>query len=406
MPVYKYVAINSQRQRVKGKFIAEDERDLAAALAKNNLYLQSARLYKEGTPSAFFTMGTGKVSMHDLTGFCRHIAIMITAGIPVPDCLESLKKQSYSGYFRSILAVVYDDVKGGAMLSEAFEKHKKVIPNFFRSMVHVGEASGRLDTVFVALADYYESDASIKRKARSALVYPMFLLAMTVGIVALMLAFIIPTFKDALADLDVEITGYTKVVYDLSDFLLEYGRYLILGVISVALIIFLVLRTERGKYFWDICKIRLPVIGKVSIDLLTARFSRAFSILLASGMDLSSAMDTVGMIIGNRYLSKRFVKAAETVKQGAALSDALRYYDIFPEMLLQMISVGERTATLDEVLSRTCSYFDEQVESSLASLTAKIQPIMLIFMGAIIGSLFLAVYSPMLSIMDTVSMVG
>lgn len=402
MPVYKYVAINAKRQRVKGKFIAEDERDLAAALAKNNLYLQSSKLYKEGTPSAFFTMGTGKVSTSDLTGFCRHIAIMITAGISVPDCLESLKKQSYSGYFRSILAVVYDDVKGGAMLSEAFEKHKKAIPNFFRSMVRVGEASGRLDAVFVALADYYESDAAIKRKARSALVYPMFLLAMTVGIVALMLTFIIPTFKEALADLDVEISGYTKAVYDISDFLIEYGRYVILGVILLGLMIFLILCTERGKYLWDVCKVRLPMIGRVSTDLLTARFSRAFSLLLSSGRDLASSMDTVGMIIGNRYLAGRFAKAAETVKQGASLSDALRYYNIFPEMLLQMVAVGERTATLDEVLGRTCSYFDQQVESTLTSLTAKIQPVMLLIMGTIIGSLFLAVYSPMLSIMSTI----
>ncbi|MBO7762105.1 MAG: type II secretion system F family protein, partial [Clostridia bacterium] len=239
MPTYRYVALNAQRQRVKGMFIAEDEQELAAALAKNNLYLQSAKLHKEGTPSAFFTMGTGKVSMRDLTGFCRHISIMITAGIPVPDCLETLKKQSYSGYFRSILSVVYDDVKAGMMLSEAFDKHKKSFPNFFRSMVRVGEASGRLDTVFVALADYYETDAAIKRKARSALIYPMFLMAMTVGIVALMLAFVIPTFKDALADLDVEITGFTKFVYDLSDFLIEYGRYLILGFLTLALLVFL-----------------------------------------------------------------------------------------------------------------------------------------------------------------------
>ena len=403
MPVYKYVAINANRQRVKGKFIAEDERELAAALAKNNLYLQSAKLYKEGTPSAFFTMGTGKVSMRDLTGFCRHISIMITAGIPVPDCLETLKKQSYSGYFCSILSVVYDDVKGGAMLSEAFDKHKSAFPNFFRSMVHVGEASGRLDTVFVALADYYETDAAIKRKARSALVYPMFLMVMTVAIVALMLTFVIPTFKDSLADLEVEITGFTKVVYDISDFLIEYGRYVILGILALVLIVFLIFRTEKGKYFWDVCKIRLPIIGKVSIDLVTARFSRAFSILLSSGMDLSSAMDTVGLIMGNRYLSEWFDEATLYVRQGATLSAALRYCNVFPEVLLQMVAVGERTATLDDVLLRACSYFDQQVESSLTSLTSKIQPILLIVMGGVIGSLFLAVYSPMLSIMTTIA---
>ena len=403
MPTYRYVALNAQRQRVKGMFIAEDEQELAAALAKNNLYLQSAKIHKDGTPSAFFTMGVGNVPMRDLTGFCRHIAIMITAGIPVPDCLETLKKQSYSGYFRSILSTVYDDVKAGIMLSEAFDKHKKAFPNFFRSMVHVGEASGRLDKVFVALADYYETEAAIKRRARSALVYPAFLLAMTVGIVALMLTFVIPTFKDALADLEVEISGFTKFVYDLSDFLVAYGRYIILGIVMLALILFLIFRTEKGKYFLDVCKIRLPLIGRVSTDLVTARFSRAFSILLDSGMDLSTAMDTVGLIIGNRYLSEWFDEATVAVKQGMTLSYALRYYHLFPEVLLQMVSVGERTATLSEVLARACTYFDQQVESALTSLTAKIQPILLVIMGGVIGSLFLAVYSPMLSIMTTIA---
>lgn len=401
MPIYKYVAINAERQRVKGKFIAEDEHELAAALAKNNLYLESASLYKEGTPSSFFTMGTGKVSLRDLTGFCRHISIMITAGIPVLDCLSTLKRQSYSGYFRSILSVVYDDVKGGEMLAAALDKHKQAFPSFFRSMVHIGEASGRLDTVFVALADYYESDAAIKRKAKSALAYPTMLFFMTVAIVFLMLLFVVPTFQDTLSDLEVEVTGFTKAVYDASDFIVGYWNVLLLSIIGVVGIVFLLLKTPRGKYAFDVFKIRAPIIGRISTDLVTARFSRAFSILLSSGMDLSSAMDTVGMIIGNRYLSERFTEAAEAVRHGTSLTDALRYYRIFPEMLLQMISVGERTASLNDVLSRTCTYFDQQVEASLNSITSKIQPVMLLVMGGVIGSLFLAVYSPMLSIMTT-----
>ena len=306
MPTYKYVAVNLQKQKFKGKFIAADEKDLAVQLAKQNLYLVSASEYKGGTPSAFWTLGTGKVTIPELTGFCRQFAIMLASGIQVLDCLDILKNQSYSGYFKSILAVIADDVRAGDMLGVALEKHKKVFPSFFVSMCHVGEASGKLDAVFISLADYYESDSSIRRKAKSALTYPSILLMMTVGIVVLMLAFVVPTFKDVLSDLDVVPTGYTAVVYSISDFLVLYWRYFVMGIIFLGLIIFLILQTKRGKYAFDVFKVKAPIIGKITVELTTARFARALSILLSSGMDLASALDVTAVILGNRYLEDKF----------------------------------------------------------------------------------------------------
>ena len=170
-------------------------------------------------------------------------------------------------------------------------------------------------------------------------------------------------------------------------------------VFAVALLIFVLLRTEAGKYAFDVFKVKSPLIGTITTDLVTARFSRALSILLSSGMDLSSALESVGLILGNRYLTRRFLAATENVRQGMSLTTALTRYDIFPDMLIQMVSVGEKTASLDEVLTRSCTYFDQKVETSLNSLTSKIQPIMLLIMGVVIGSLFLAVYSPMLTMM-------
>ena len=203
MPIYSYVAMNEQRQRVKGKFIAENETELASALAKQNLYLVSSTVYKDATSSSNFKVTSGKVPVKELTGFCRQFAIMLTAGITVVDCLEILKRQQYSYSFKTVLQAIYDDVKSGDMLSAALDKRNKIFPTFFVSMVHVGEASGKLETVFVSLADYYEFDASIKRKTKSALVYPMMLLGLTVAIVILMLAFVVPTFKDTLQNLNV-----------------------------------------------------------------------------------------------------------------------------------------------------------------------------------------------------------
>ena len=404
MQKFKYVAVNLQKQKIKGTFIANDEHDLAAQLAKQSLYLISAKPYSNDTPSAFFTLSVGNtVKLSELTTFCRQFAIMQNTSIPILDCLDILRHQNYTAYFKKVLQVVYEDVKSGVLLSEALNKHKKVFPDFFRSMVHVGEISGKLDDVFRSLADYYERDTALKGKVKGAMAYPMMLLGMTVGIVILMLAFVVPTFRDAMTQMDVEITGITKMVYDISGFVTDYWRVMLVALILLVMIVVLVLRTEKGAYGFDVLKVKLPLLRTVQRNLLTARFARAFGLLLSSGMDMNAAMDSVEIIINNRYMKEKFHAAAESVRQGMSLTNAFEAYDLFPHMMIQMITIGERTGTMEDVLMRSCAFFDNQVETSLNSLTAKIQPVMLMFMGLIVGTLFIAVYSPMLSIMNNIA---
>lgn len=400
MPIFRYVAVNADKVKVKGKFIAENEKELAFLLARNNLYLISSSVCKE-TKSGSFLSGGGKIGIKDLTPFCRQFAIMITAGIPVIECLENLKKQKYSTAFKSILEVIYDDVKAGDMLSDAIDKHHRFFPNFFRSMVNVGEASGSLDVALVALADYYESDAAIKRKAKSALTYPAFLAVMALAIVILMLTFVVPTFKDTMIKMDIEPEGYTKIVYDASEYVIANWKSMLIVTVFTVVAIGIFLQTKPGKYTLDVLKVYVPFVRSVHIDIVTARFARGFSILLDSGMDLSSSLDSISLIIGNKYLEKRFLKAAFCVRGGSTLTQALKTQRIFPDILIQMVAVGEKTATLGEVLGRCCGHFDQKVEATLNSLTAKLQPIMLIIIGGIVGSLFLAVYSPMLTMMNS-----
>ena len=404
MQKFRYTAVNLQKQKIKGTFIANDEHDLAAQLAKQSLYLISAKAYTNDTPSAFFTLSVGSsVSLSELTTFCRQFSIMQNTGIPILDCLDILRNQSYSAYFRKLLQVIYEDVKSGLLLSDALDKHKKVFPHFFRSMVRVGELSGKMELVFASLADYYESDTAIKGKVKSALSYPMMLLAMTVGVVILMMLVVVPTFRSAMMQMDVQITGITKAVYDMSDFLLANWNLLLLGVAVAVMIVILMARTESGAFFFDKMKMHIPIVKTIQRNLLTARFARAFGLLLSSGMDLNAAMDAVEVIIGNRYIKQRFHEAAENVRRGMSLTVAFDTYKLFPQMMIQMITIGERTGTMDEVLMRSCAFFDNQVETSLNAMTAKIQPVMLVLMGGIIGTLFIAVYSPMLSIMTNLN---
>ena len=401
MQKFKYTAVNLQNQKIKGTFIAEDERDLAEQLAKQSLYLVSASVYSGNTPNTFFTLGTGKITMPELSNFCRQFSIMLNTNIPLLEAIDILKNQPFSSLLVKILEVIYDDVKGGMLLSEALEKHKKVFPDFFRSMTYVGEMSGKLDMVFNALADYYERDDTMRRKLKSALAYPTILLIMTIGIAILMLAFIVPTFKTALSDLDVPIEGITKVVYDISDFVLMWWRVLIALVIVIGLALYVYFSTEKGKYVKDVLKVKIPLIRNIQISTVTARFARAFALLLSSGMDLTDAMDAVSVVLTNRYLQKKFAIATDYVRHGMSLTNAFESVGVFPTMLTKMVTIGERTNSLNDVLTRSCSYFDAQLESSFTSFSAKIQPIMICIMGAVVGTLFIAVYSPMLSIMST-----
>lgn len=403
MQKYKYTAVNLKNEKIKGTFIAQDERDLAEQLAKQSLYLTSATLYTGNTPSAFFTLGTGKVTLPELTNFCRQFAIMLNTHIPLLECIDIMKNQSFSGFFKKILDVIYDDVKSGMLLSEALEKHAKVFPDFFRSMVYVGEMSGRLDVVYNALAEYYERDAAMKRKVKSAMAYPLFLLGMTVAISIAMLVFIIPTFKDGLKDMDVPIEGITKVIYDMSDFVLEWWQPIVAIIMVIGILLFLFFGfTEKGKYAFDVMMLKMPLVKTVQINTLTARFARAFALLLSSGTDLTDAMDAAAVVLTNRYMKKHFLIATDYVRHGMSLTNAFESIGLFPTMLTKMVTVGEKTNSLDDVLTRSCNYFDTQLEASVASFSSKIQPIMICIMGLVVGTMFIAVYSPMLSIMTTI----
>jgi type IV pilus assembly protein PilC len=396
---YRYTAVNLQNKKIRGTFIAKDEKDLAEQLAKQSLYLVSASLYYGGIPSAFFTLGTGRVKHSELASLCRQLAIMLSAHVPLPECIDVLKNQSFCAYLCKTLSTVSEDVKSGLLLSEALDKHKGIFPVFLRSMTAVGERSGRLDLVFNALADYYERESAQRAKLRAALAYPLMLLAMTVGIAVLMLTFVIPKFKSALADMDVPIEGLTKTVYGISDFVLEWWHVILAGTLTAALLIALFLKTEKGKSIKDALLLKLPLIRSLEINAVTSRFTGGLSLLLCGGMDLAKAMEAAELTVTNRYMKRRLHLATDYVCHGMSLTNALESTGIFPEMLIRMIHVGEKTNSLDDVLARSSAAFDAQLEASFTAFSSKIQPIMIAIMGLIVAAMFIAIYAPMLSIM-------
>ena len=399
MTKYKYTAVNLDKKKFTGTFLAEDVKQLKALLAQQNLFLISAKPVSQKSPNPFFSV-SGKVSARELTSFCRQFCAMINAGIAIIDCLEILRTQSFSSFFKKVLEMVYEDVKTGVLLSDAMKKHPRVFPHLFVSMVYVGEVSGSIDVVMQNLADYYEQDDQIRKKVKSAMIYPIVMMVMIIGVLLLMMFFVVPTFKDALSTIDVPLPALTVAIFNLSEFLKKYWQVLLVSFIVIALALVIFFRTQVGKRTWDTLKIKLPVISTVTINMISSRFTRDFSLLIGSGMDLIEAMEAIEKVLDNRNIQARFKLAIEDVKNGTKIAIALENQKIFPPILTQMIAIGEHTGKVDEILQNSCSFFDEQVDSAVNAVTTVLQPILLMMLGAVVATMFIAVYAPMLSIME------
>jgi len=399
MKKFKYTALNLQHKKFNGVFFAEDEAGLREYLSLNELYLVSFKEVSDKSPNPFFSL-SGKVKQKEITSFCRQLSIMISAKIELINCLEVLKSQSYSSYFKNVLEIVYEDVKSGKMLYESLEKHKKIFPEFFRSMIYIGEMSSSLDKVLINIADYYENESKMKAKLKSALIYPSILVILILGVLVLMTLFVIPTFKSSFAELDVEMPALTLAIFNLSDFVKENWQLILLALALIVFLIYLFVKSKKGRLFVDTLKMKMPVIKKYQIAKVSSKFCRGFGLLIDSGMNIIDAMQTIEKVLGNEYVRNKFVEATEKVKNGKTLTDALDEMQVFPQILLQMVKIGERTANLSGVLIKSCDYFDGEVETTLNSVMALIQPTIMLLLGAVIAVVFVAVYSPILSLVQ------
>jgi len=398
---YSYIAVNQNRKQFSGSFLAESEDDLRRKLSQQGLYLISAKVASQKAVQASFFSTKRKVSLSELTTFCRQFSIMINVGISVVDSLNMLLQQNFSGLFKKVIYVMAEDVQSGLMLSEAMRKHKKIFPEFFQSMVYVGEKSGSLDTVLVNVADYYEKTTALRKKIRSAMTYPAILLAMTIGLVGLMVFYVIPTFQRALSSMNMEMPALTMAIFNFSTYMLQNWRKIFLYVVGAITFFVMVGRTKRGKYLYHTIMLKVPPFRSFTRYSVASKFARSFGLLLYSGVDIVGALDLISNLLGNKNIEKHFALAVTDVKKGMPMTMAFEAYDLFPQLLIQMMSVGEKTGAMDEVLMNSCKHFDELTDNALQSITSLIQPILLTIMGGSVGVMFLAVYSPIITIMKS-----
>lgn len=399
MPLYRCKVINSAGVKQTVIREASDEVSLKAQIRYDKIHMLSYSVIQEEKQNEFLAVSS-KIKFNEVITFFRQFSVMLKAGIPISESLNNLHKQRFSAPFRNVLQTVYQDVESGMILSDAFAKHPKVFPQFFVSMVSIGEASGSLDKVLNNMADYYENDRRIKKKASSAMVYPTLLICMVVVVVIFLCLFILPKFEATINELGGEVPMITKVVMGISDYVQNNYFILLPAIGAVVLIIVLFFRTPKGKYVKDVLMLKLPIISNLQRNLITARFSRAFIILLNSGMNMIEVLENLQKMLGNEVFKRRFDYTIEEVKRGRRIAYAIASTRLFPPMLTQMISVGENSGNIEEVLESAGSYFDEQVESSIAKAVAAIEPMAILMLGGVVCLVVLAVLVPMMSMMN------
>ena len=395
MNKYKYTATDSEGRIVKGNFIAESEAEMKEMLLKAGYYVTSSRRISNIDLSSFFSL-SGKVKVSELSTFCNQFSVMISAGISIVEAIDVCTQQSFTKLLKNTLKEIQDDLKQGLLLSDAMAKHPKIFPAFFTSMIYVGESAGCLDRVLVTVAEYYELEEKTKKKVRSSLAYPIFLMVLLVGVVVAMMLFIIPTFMDSFSKMDVEMPAITLAIFDMSIFFREYGLILLGAIVAVVLVLWLLKFLPSIKIKYDQLKVTLPLFRKINMALFTSRFCRSLGLLLSSGADSLSALESLKKTITNQFLLLQFEKVINDVRMGMSLSTALGSEMKVSPVLIQMIVVGERTGELDNILTKTAPYFNSQAEDALSSITNFIQPIVLVILGGVIALLFVAVYSPIL----------
>lgn len=425
MQAYSYKAKKPGGQVVTGTVNAQNETEAVGDLRRQGLTimgLTAARGSKSGGGAAtsgssagkesFFSLSFGKkgvsaakarVKSQDMVVFTRQLSTMITSGIPLVEALEILAEQASNLGFRAVLDEVASSVRSGKDLSQALGQFPKIFPDIYVNMVRAGEASGQLDIVLTRLADYQEAAEKLKSEIKSAMTYPVVSLVMVLGITLFLLVFIIPKFEEMFYSMNVELPGVTKGLLATSLFLKSYFMYWTAGLVLAIVGAVQYFKTEKGQWVRDWILLHMPVFGPLFVKVAISRFSRTFATLIQSGVPILGALEIVSQTCGNRLVSDVIAKASESVRQGETLGEPLREGNIFPPMVTRMISIGEKTGALESLLEKIADFYDQQVKTTVESLTSLIEPMMIGVMGFLVGGMVLAIFLPIFKMVGSLS---
>ncbi|MFW5996920.1 MAG: type II secretion system F family protein [Lentisphaeria bacterium] len=354
------------------------------------------------TPGTVKIRGVRKIKGQELPSFTQKLAAMLSAGLPLVECLAALQEQTENPEFKKLVKSLRESVEGGKSFAEALQDYDYIFSELYISMVRAGELGGSLAEVMERLASYLESSAELKRKLKSALTYPVVVMILAGVLTVGMLIFIVPRFASIYDDFDAALPGPTQMLVNVSDIMRQYTPFVIIAGIILVIIFKKLLKTEQGSFQFDRFLLRVPIAGKLIGKIAMARMSRTFASLLRSGVPILKALDIVGKATGNKYLGRALSKCTNDIEGGATIASALDGSKRFPPMVIHMVGAGEKTGDVDGMLEKVADFYEGEVSSSLEALSSTIEPLLMALLGIVIGGIVLCMFLPIFKMHEIV----
>ncbi|MCP4573138.1 MAG: type II secretion system F family protein [bacterium] len=385
---------------LSGEFEAKNRNDVGEYLRKRRIVITSIK-QKPREIKLSFLQKKG-VGVKDLAVFTRQFATMVNAGLPLVQCLDVLGRQLDKPHFKEVVAKVTADVEGGSTLAEALEEHPAVFSDLYVNMIAAGEAGGILDVILSRLAQFLEKADALQRKVKGAMTYPAVVLTVAGGACIFMLLFVIPVFAKMFSDFGGTLPAPTRIVMGASEFLQGYWWALGIGIAALITGFKRYRATTSGRLLTDKAALRMPIIGNVLRKSGVSRFTRTLGTLIGSGVPILQGLEITSRTAGNKVLQHAIEDTSRSISQGDTIASPLKESGVFPPMVVQMISIGEQTGALDEMLSKIADFYDDEVDAAVEALTAAIEPLMIVVMGGMVGSMLVAMYLPMFKMANVV----
>jgi len=393
MPVFTFSGKNSAGEKVSGERVAVNKQVLATQLRREQIAGPTIR--EKGKEFALPTFGSGKVKTKDIAIFFRQFSVMIDAGLPLVQCLEILAANQENAAFQKTLTGVRTTVEGGATLANAMRQYPKAFDDLTTNMIEAGETGGILDIILQRLAQYVEKAVKLRSAVKSALIYPIAVVSMAFLVVGALLKWVVPIFANLFAGLDVALPLPTRIVMGLSHFVGQFWWFFFIAMAGVIFGIKWIRKDPRGRYWFDYTLLKLPILGILLRKIAVARFTRTLVTLITSGVPILEGLSITARTSGNAVLEEALMKVRKAIEEGRTIVDPLRECGVFPNMVTQMIGVGEATGAMDNMLQKIADFYEDEVDSATKDMLAMLEPVIIGLLGVMIGGIVISLYMPL-----------
>ncbi len=398
---YKVKEVNPSGKVVSVTYSAESREEVVSKIREKGHAPVSIERMEEASTTKL-QLFKPKVKLKDLAVFCKQMSTMLHAGMPLIEALSVIRDQSDNKKLREVAGDMMESVQKGDILSSSMHTHDDVFPKILTNMVETGEMSGNLDDVLEKMAIHYTKENKIQSQVKGAMIYPAVIGVVALGAVFVLLTFVMPTFIKMFEGTGSELPAVTQLLLNISNFMQHYWYILLAIIFGIVFLVRRSLKTEKGKYFFDNLLFKLPVIKGPMAKIATSRFTRTLSMLLSSGVPLLDSLNAAANGTNNSVLIKRIDEVADNVRKGIALSTLLKDIEIFPPMMISMMHIGEESGSLEEMLDKSAEFYEEELDEAIATMTALIEPVMIVFMAGIVGFIVVAMLMPTFDIFSAV----